>query len=68
MFGQSGNLNNVRIGRGLYNTFNANSFIMRWPLDHYFVTEDFSLLKLERLPEFNSDHFAMFAEFVLEKS
>jgi endonuclease/exonuclease/phosphatase (EEP) superfamily protein YafD len=68
MFGQSGNLKNVRIGRGFYNTFNAQSLIMRWPLDHYFVTKEFALLKLERLPNFNSDHYPMFAEFVLVKS
>lgn len=67
MFEGERNLNNVRIGRGFYNTYNAQSLFWRWPLDHYFVTEEFSLLKLERLPEFNSDHFPMYAEFVLKE-
>ncbi|MFD0977641.1 endonuclease/exonuclease/phosphatase family protein [Salinimicrobium gaetbulicola] len=65
LFGNDGNLKNVRIGRGLYNSFDAQSKIMRWPLDHYFVTEEFALVELEKLPEFSSDHFPMYAEFVL---
>ncbi len=65
MFENEGNLHNVRIGRGFNNSFNAKSIFLRWPLDHYFVTKEFSLLKLERLPEFGSDHFPMYAEFVL---
>lgn len=67
MFGKSGNLKNVRIGRGLYNTFNANSQILRWPLDHFFVTREFAVVELERLPKFGSDHFPLYARFVLEK-
>lgn len=66
LFEDTGNLRNVRIGRGLYNSFNANSRFMRWPLDHYFVTQEFSLLTLERLPTFGSDHFPMFGEFIIE--
>ena len=65
LFGSSGELKNVRLGRGLYNTFNANSKIMRWPLDHYFVTEEFQLVSLKRLSKIGSDHFPMYAEFVL---
>ncbi|WP_238987293.1 endonuclease/exonuclease/phosphatase family protein [Confluentibacter flavum] len=68
MFGQQGNLKNVRIGRGLYNTFDATSFILRWPLDHYFVTEEFKLVELERLSKFGSDHFPLYVKLVLEPS
>lgn len=67
MFESEGDLKNVRIGRGFYNSYNAESFIMRWPLDHYFVTQEFSVLTLERLPSFGSDHFPMYAKFVLNK-
>nr|MBI1229722.1 endonuclease [Cytophagales bacterium] len=66
MFGQQGNLRNVRIGRGLYNTFDATSLIFRWPLDHYFVTEEFNLVELERLSKFGSDHFPLYARFGLD--
>lgn len=66
MFGEQGKLENVRIGRGLYNTFDATSPILRWPLDHYFVTREFTLVELERLPKFGSDHFPLYARFVLK--
>ncbi len=67
MFENKGSLNNVRIGRGFYNSFSAKSIFLRWPLDHYFVTKEFSLMRLERLPDFCSDHFPMYAEFVLNE-
>lgn len=66
IFGEQGNLKNVRIGRGLYNSFDANSWIMRWPLDHYFVTKEFKLVELKILSKFGSDHFPLFAKFVLD--
>lgn len=52
----------VRKGRGFYNTFNAENFLMRWPLDHVFVTEQFKLKKIERLSDINSDHFPIYVE------
>lgn len=64
-FEDQGNLKNVRLGRGLYNSFNAQSLIMRWPLDHFFVTTEFRLKELKRLPGFGSDHFPVLAELVL---
>jgi endonuclease/exonuclease/phosphatase (EEP) superfamily protein YafD len=65
LFGKSGKLNNVRIGRGLYNSFDANSRIMRWPLDHFYVTKEFQLADLKTLGKVGSDHFPVYAEFVL---
>ncbi|MDT0643073.1 endonuclease/exonuclease/phosphatase family protein [Zunongwangia sp. F363] len=61
-------LNNVRIGRGLYNTFDAKSLIMRWPLDHFFVSKEFSVVEIQRLPKFNSDHFPILAELAIESN
>ena len=66
LFGQNGNLKDVRIGRGLLNTFNAHSFFMRWPLDHFFVSEDIAVAEFKRLPKFNSDHFPLYARLVIE--
>ncbi|MCM4157644.1 endonuclease/exonuclease/phosphatase family protein [Gramella sp. AN32] len=66
LFGENGNLKDVRIGRGLHNTFNAKSWIMRWPLDHYYVSDKISVVKFKRMEDFNSDHFPMFAEFVIK--
>lgn len=46
-----------RIGRGFYNTFNARSYIMRWPLDHFFASDEFRLVKIELGEDIDSDHF-----------
>ncbi len=60
-----GILYDVRVGRGFYNSYNADNFLMRWPLDHVFVTKEFKLKKLERLPKIGSDHFPIFVELYL---
>nr|WP_271425199.1 hypothetical protein [Aequorivita sinensis] len=39
---------------------------MRWPLDHVFVTDEFSVQKLEKLSDIGSDHFPIYIELVLE--
>ncbi|NVO31087.1 endonuclease/exonuclease/phosphatase family protein [Hymenobacter lapidiphilus] len=65
MFEASGELHNVRRGRGMFSTFNATSWTMRWPLDHLFVTKEFRLARLQRLPDIGSDHFPLLAEVVL---
>ena len=65
LFENHGQLNNVRLGRGLFNTFGANSIILRWPLDHYYVTKEFQLLDLQRLDKIGSDHFPLYAKFLL---
>lgn len=46
-----------RIGRGMYNTFHAKYPLMRWPLDHFFVSSHFRLLNLKIEREVGSDHF-----------
>ena len=50
-------MNDPRVGRGLYPTFNARYPLLRWPLDHMFVTPHFRLQQLERLDAIGSDHF-----------
>jgi endonuclease/exonuclease/phosphatase (EEP) superfamily protein YafD len=49
-----------RIGRGPHSTFNANWPLMRWPLDHVFFEERFTLLELSVLDDIGSDHFPFF--------
>ncbi len=58
-------LYDVRVGRGFYNSYNAKNILMRWPLDHVFVTQEFRLKKLERLTKIGSDHYPIFVELVL---
>lgn len=46
-----------RIGRGMFNTFHAKYPLMRWPLDHFFVSSHFRLLDLKVEKGIGSDHF-----------
>lgn len=66
LFQDVSSLLDPRIGRGFYNTFNANYPLLRWPLDHVFHSEDFKLIQLSRLDDIGSDHFPIFAKLSLE--
>jgi endonuclease/exonuclease/phosphatase (EEP) superfamily protein YafD len=59
LFQRIGGLLDPRVGRGLFNTFSTESFLMRYPLDHVFASEHFHLVELRRLPDIGSDHFPM---------
>ena len=50
-----------RRGRGMFSTFHANYPVLRWPLDHVFVSEHFTLDSMQRLDAFGSDHFPILA-------
>ncbi|MDX1542306.1 MAG: endonuclease/exonuclease/phosphatase family protein [Christiangramia sp.] len=66
LFKNVGELLDVRIGRSFYNSFDATSFIMRWPLDHIFVSEEFSVKSISIGSFIESDHFPYYAELFLE--
>ena len=55
-----------RVGRGLFNTFHVKYPFLRWPVDHFFHSRQFTLSDLRRLRAFGSDHFPVFVELVLE--
>ncbi|MGF7217552.1 endonuclease/exonuclease/phosphatase (EEP) superfamily protein YafD [Spirosoma lacussanchae] len=57
LFQRVSGLLDPRVGRGLYSTFHAHYFFLRWPLDHVFVSHHFRLKQLRRLPNCGSDHF-----------
>ncbi|GAB3200979.1 endonuclease/exonuclease/phosphatase family protein [Pontibacter aydingkolensis] len=67
LFGTNSKLGDIRIGRGLYNSFDATSYIMRWPLDHIYVSGEFKVVTLQKLPKFGSDHFPIYVELALTK-
>ena len=66
LFQNVSSLLDPRVGRGFFNTFNVNSWIMRWPLDHLFVSEHFKLIEIERGNDVGSDHFPLYVKLSLE--
>lgn len=55
-----------RVGRMFCNTFHAHYPIFRWPLDHLFHSRAFRLVRLQRLPRTDSDHFPVLVELSYE--
>ena len=66
LFKEVSELLDPRLGRGLYNTFNAKNWFMRWPLDHIFVSEHFRVVKMDRGAKIGSDHFPAYIKLSLE--
>ena len=59
LFKRIGGLLDPRVGRGIINTFDTRSRLLRLPLDHVFATQHFLLVELRRLPDIGSDHFPL---------
>jgi endonuclease/exonuclease/phosphatase (EEP) superfamily protein YafD len=65
-FEKRSKMEDTRRGRGMYNTYNANSWIFRWPLDYVYVSHQWKVTEVERLDDFGSDHFPFMVKLVLE--
>jgi endonuclease/exonuclease/phosphatase (EEP) superfamily protein YafD len=60
LFRRVSGLLDPRVGRGLMPTFHADYSLLRWPLDHVFVSPHFQVVDMRRLPHVGSDHFPIF--------
>lgn len=59
-------MSDPRRGRGLYSSFHARWWFLRWPLDHLFLTREFRLKRMQTLSAFGSDHFPILVEVTFE--
>lgn len=57
LFLRTSGLLDPRRGRGFYNTFHADHWYMRFPLDHVFHSSHFTISHIERLGFVGGDHF-----------
>lgn len=65
LFRKTSNLLDPRRGRGFYSTFSAHHWYIRYPLDYIFCSSHFGLIRMKRLPQNGSDHFATFTHLIL---
>lgn len=67
-FASISHLRDIRVGRGFYNTFDAQNPILRLPIDQIFLSPGLGLVELANPIRFSSDHFALFVQLVVDES
>lgn len=65
LFKRLGTYLDPRLGRGFYATFPANWPVLRWPLDHVFLTKDFAVRSIDVLGNVGSDHLPVLVDLCL---
>ena len=66
LFENVSGLLDVRKGRGIYNTYNAENILTRWPLDHLFASEEFRVKTIKTTDKIGSDHFPFYVSLSFE--
>ncbi|WP_372720146.1 endonuclease/exonuclease/phosphatase family protein [Novipirellula sp.] len=62
LFQEVSGLLDPRKGRGMYSTYDATSWYLRYPLDYLFHSDDFRVAELRTLEFIGSDHFPLLIE------
>jgi endonuclease/exonuclease/phosphatase (EEP) superfamily protein YafD len=65
LFKDVAGMGDPRVGRGFYPTFTAHYPLLRWPLDHLFVSPHWEIVAIERLGDIGSDHFPILFDLCL---
>ncbi len=63
LFRKTSELIDARIGRGLFSTFHANYWFLRFPIDLFFHSPTIFIEELKTLTYFGSDHFPIYSSF-----
>lgn len=64
LFKRISGLKDPRVGRGLYNSYDARHKLLRYPVDHIFLSPGYAVAQLARQRVPGSDHFAIITDFV----
>lgn len=65
LFKRVSGMRDPRVGRGLYNSYHARWWPLRYPIDHIFLGDSLRVVTLRRLEPIGSDHFPMLIEVAL---
>ncbi len=66
LFRKTSHLIDPRIGHGFVSTFHAKYWFLRFPIDLMFHSKEIFIKELKTLPNFGSDHLAVYCEFFLD--
>lgn len=65
LFKRLSGLKDPRIGRSFMGTYHADYALVRFPIDHVFISDGFTVGELSRCRVTGSDHFGVFATLTL---